>query len=72
MSKALAVIGIIFGFILLYIGALAISGWIIMLVWGGLASAFNFQTIGYGTAILVSIALSIVGGAFRSVSSNSR
>lgn len=39
-------------------------GWLLMLLWGILASIFGFQTIGYGTAVVLGLLLSALSTAF--------
>jgi hypothetical protein len=51
------------------VGVVCLNAWIIMVLWGALGSIFEFGTIGFGTAVLVGIALSVVGGFFRSATS---
>lgn len=46
----------------------AFKGWLIMLLWGALAPLFGAATIGFGTAVLVGMALGVVGSYFRSPS----
>lgn len=60
-ALTIALVGMFF----LTVGVL-LSSWIIMLVWGGLASFFHFQTIPYKVAILVCLAITLVTGIFRS------
>lgn len=57
----MGVLGFFIGFVVV---STCLSAWVIMVVWGALASHFDFDTIGFGTAILVGLALSIVGGFF--------
>lgn len=59
-----------FGCLTLIVALIALSmlgAWVVMVVWGALALTFGFRTIGFGTAVLVCIALSIVGGYFKNV-----
>lgn len=47
--------------------ALASSGWIIMLLAGALWHAVGIgKPIGFGAAVIVSLALSVIGSFFRS------
>lgn len=43
-------------------GGFLLSSFIIMVIWGALALSFGFQTIGFGTACLVTLALSVFRG----------
>lgn len=52
--------------IVIVVGSIALSAWIIMLLWGALAHAFDFSTISFKVAVLVSLALSLVGSFFKS------
>lgn len=40
-------------------------GWVIMLLWGAIAGALGYSTIGFGTACLIGLALAIVGSFFK-------
>lgn len=62
MRIAFVVLGVIAFVALLFL----ISSFVIMLVWNALAEYFGFKTINLFIAFLISISLSIVGGAFRS------
>ena len=44
---------------------LGISGWIVMVVFGSVASIFGWQTISYTEGIVLSIGLTVLGGFFR-------
>lgn len=57
--------GVVILVLAVILAIVALQAWFIMLVWGSLASVFGFQTISYGTAILIGAALSIVGSFFR-------
>lgn len=54
------------GLTALVIVTAVVMAWIVMVVWGALALTFGFTTIGFGTAFLICIALSIVGSYFKS------
>lgn len=60
---------IIVGFIILWMAAFFFTAWIVMLVWGLVGTTFfepaKFQTISYGEALIVTLALSLLGGFFR-------
>lgn len=43
----------------------ALNAWPIMVIWGALASHFGFGTIGFDTAMLIALALMLVGGFFK-------
>lgn len=40
----------------------AVHAWLLMLVWGGIAVTFGWQTLGYGTAFLFSLLTGLVFG----------
>lgn len=47
--------------------AIAFCGWVIMLLWGGIASQFEgMETISYPAGVLIGAALIFVGGFFKS------
>lgn len=58
MKVLAAVLGVIAAVIFVF----ALHAWALMVVWGGIASAFEWQTLGYGTAFLVSILVGLVFG----------
>lgn len=57
----------IIGFIAVAVAVVALNSFIIMILWGAIASAFDASTIGYGTAVLISLALGVVGNFLRGV-----
>ncbi len=59
---------IILGVTVLVVACFFISALVIMLVWNALAAYFGFKAISFWIAALISIALSIVGGSFKSSS----
>lgn len=46
-------------------GGFLASAWSVMLIWGALSISFGFKSIGYGTACLVTLALSFFNGFFQ-------
>jgi len=66
MKELFAKVGVGAIAVVFVLAVLAFTPWIIMLVWGGLASAFGFSTISFWTAVLVTIALTIVCAFFKS------
>lgn len=46
-------------------GGFLASAWSVMLLWGALSIALGFQSIGFGTACLVTAALSLFNGFFQ-------
>lgn len=61
--------GIAIVFAVLIALTVAFNAWVIMVLWGALASVFGFATIGFGTAVLVSLALTVVGSFFKNFGS---
>lgn len=57
------------GFMLLAVGLFFLQAWLVMLAWGAIGTTFwetgQWRTIGYGTAMLVTFALGLVGGFFK-------
>jgi hypothetical protein len=57
------------GIMLLAIGLFFLQAWLVMLLWGVIGTTFwetgQWRTIGYGTAMLVTLALDVVGGFFK-------
>ena len=39
---------------------MAVSAWVIMVLWGALASFFGFTTIPYEIAVLITLALTVI------------
>ena len=66
METFLKILGMVALVILLLIVGFGLSGLIIMLVWNVIASFFGFKTITIWVAVAISVAISIVGGAFKS------
>ena len=62
LIKAIVIVLGVFIFISVCYG---ISGFIIMFVWNLLANYFGFKTITFVIGITISLALSIVGGVFK-------
>lgn len=61
--------GIVLAVLILIPALWALSAWIVMLLWGAIGTTFwdygKWRTIGYGTAYLVTIGLSVLGSFFR-------
>ena len=62
---ALQVIGIVMGVVLSLVLLLALQGWIVMVVFGAVASIFGWSTISFAQGVVVGVALSILGSFFR-------
>lgn len=54
--------------IIMVIALVLFQAWIFMVLWGAIAGAFGWQTVGYGTSILICFFLSLVGGFFKQAS----
>lgn len=66
METFVKILGIIVAILLLIAIGFGLSGLIIMLVWNVIAGFFGFKTITFWVAVAISVALSIIGGAFKS------
>ena len=51
--------------IIFLVVAFSISSVVIYFVWNGLAAYFHFQKVTFWIAVLISIALAIIGGLFK-------
>lgn len=60
--------GVVILFVLAVAAVVAFNGWWLMLLWGAIAGAMGWQTIGYGTAVLISLLLAFIGGFFKRAS----
>ncbi|MGH0054541.1 MAG: hypothetical protein ACQ5SW_14240 [Sphaerochaetaceae bacterium] len=58
--------------VVLFTAVFALQSWFIMLIWGALGSSIGFFTIGYGQAVLITAALSIVGSFLRTPTTTRR
>lgn len=54
------------GVILLVVAVLALNAWIVMVVFGAVASIFGWPTLAFTEAVIVTIALGVVGSFFKS------
>jgi len=60
---------IILGVPLIFFGSFCLSGWVIMLLWNWLmVDLFGLSVITFWKGVGISIALTIIGGIFKSVS----
>ncbi len=64
-KKSLKASLLLAGFVALFAAGFALAALIIMVIWGALAGYFDFQTIPYGIAFIIALALSVIGSVFR-------
>jgi hypothetical protein len=59
------VLGVIIGAIIAIGLVLAFNGWVIMLLWGAIAGALGWQTLGFGTSVAAGALLAVIGSFFK-------
>lgn len=62
-NKQNALLGLIM--IVLIFVVFGIASWLVMVLWGAIASQFGRRTISYGLAMLIVLALFVARGFFR-------
>ncbi len=67
MSRTNASVGVLgcLGILIALVAWIALISWVIMVVFGAIAVNVGWSTISYGTAVLASILLTVVGGFFK-------
>lgn len=64
MKKSHAVL-IFVGIFLVILAMLALTAFVLMLIWNGLAGYFGFKPIDFGIAMLIVIAIAFVASFFK-------
>ena len=56
---------VVMGVLGLIVGTFFFSAWIIMLLWGALGSTFDFFTIGFWAACLITFVLGVISSILK-------